>query len=176
MAATLHLSLLTHKRVEFGLRGFDLRSSHPAKFQQPIQQLSKEMEGRIVVAPNHDFRAKAAEPLTNLRPRSNCRQDGAYQILQETTAVPTELFTEEAAVQFLKGREKTGPFQKMLFTDGPKTRMIREHVCLPLFDNGQFAAHLHLLQEAIHKPGEFAECQVAVVSPSRMQFSEVVCN
>ena len=78
------------------------------------------MESGIVVAPNHYLRAKAAKPLTNLRPRSNCRQDGAYQILQETTTVPTELFAEEAAVEFLKGREKTGPFQKVFFTDCPK--------------------------------------------------------
>ena len=176
VTAHLHPSLLTHKRVEFSLRGFDLRSPHPAKFKQPIQQLPKEMKGRIIVAPNHNFRAKAAKPLTNLRPRSNFRQNGAYQILKETTAVPTELFAEEAAVDFLKRREKAGPLQKVFFTDCPKTRMIWKHVCLPLLNDGKITAQLHLLQKAIHKSGEFTECQVAVISPSRVQFGEVVCN
>ena len=134
------------------------------------------MEGRIVVAPNHNFRAEAAKPLTNLRPRSNCRQDGAYQILQETTAVRTELFAEKAAVDLLKRCEKTGPLQEVFFPDCPKTRMIWKHVCLPLLNNGQITAQLHLLQEAIHKSGEFTECQVAVISPSRVQFGEVVYN
>ena len=176
MTATFHLSLLTHKRVEFGFRGFDLWSPHPAKLKQPIQQLPKEMEGRIVVAPNHNFRAEATKPLTHLGPRSNCWEDGAHQILKKTTAVLTERFAQKVAIHFLKGCQKTRPLQEVFFTDWPKTRMIRKHVCLPLLDNGQFTAHFHLLQEAIHKPGEFAECQVAVVSPSRMQFSEVVCN
>ena len=176
MTATFHLSRLTHKRVEFGLRGFHLRSPHPAKLKQPIQQLPKEMEGRIVVAPNHNFRAEAAKPLANLRPRSNCREDGAHQILKETTAVLTELFAQEIAIHFFKGCQKTRPLQEMFFTDWPKTRMIWKHVCLPLLNNGQITAHFHLLQEAIHKPGEFTECQVAVISPSRVQFSEVVRN
>ena len=134
------------------------------------------MESGIVVVPNHYLRAKAAKPLSNLRPRSNCRQDGAYQILQETTAVPTELFAEEAAVEFLKGREKTGPFQKVFFTDCPETRMIWKHVCLPLLNDGKITAQPHLLQKAIHKSGKFNECQVAVISPPRVQIGEVVCN
>ena len=114
-------------------------------FKQPIQQLPKEMESGIVVAPNHNFRAEATKPLANLRPRSNCRQDGAYQILQKTTAVPTELLAEETAVNFLKGREKTGPLQEVFFTDCPETRIIWKHVCLPLLDHGQITTQLHFL-------------------------------
>ena len=168
MTTTFHLSLLTHKRVEFGFRGLNLRSPHPAKLKQPIQQLPKEMEGGIIVAPNHNFRAEATKPLTNLGPRSNCRKNGAHQIFKKTTAVLAELLAQKVAVYFFKGCQKTRPLQQVLFTDRSKTRMIREHVCLPLFNNGQIAAHFHLLQQAIHKPGKFAECQVAVVSPSRM--------
>ena len=112
VAARLHLSLLTHKGVEFGLRRFHLRPPHPTKFNQPIQQLPKEVESGIFVAPNHNFRAKTTKPLSNLRPRSNCREDVAHQILKETTAVPAELFAEEAAVSLLKGRQKTGPSKK----------------------------------------------------------------
>ena len=134
VAARLHLSLLTHKRVEFGLRRFHLRSPHPTKFKQPIQQLPKEMESGIIVAPNHNFRAKTTKPLANLRPRSNCRKDGAHQILRKTTAVPTELFAEEAALNLLKGREKTGPLQELFSADCPKTRMIWKHLCLPLLN------------------------------------------
>ena len=145
VAVRLHLSLLTHKRVEFGLRRFHLRSPHPAKFKQPMQQLPKKMESGIVVAPNHNFRAKTTKPLANLRPRSNCRKDGAHQILKKTTAVPTELFAEEAAVNLLKGGEKTGPLQEVFFADCPKTRMIWKHVCLPLLNYGQISTQLHFL-------------------------------
>ena len=176
MAACLNLSLLTHKRVEFGLRRFHLRSPHPAKFKQPIQQLPKEMESGIVVAPNHNFRAKTTKPLTNLRPRSNFRKNGAYQILQKTTAVLTELFAAEAVINFFKGCQKSRPLQEVFFPDWPKTRMIRKHVCLPLLNNGKITAQLHLQQKAIHKSGEFTECQVAVISPPRVQFGEIVCN
>ena len=120
VAARLHLSLLTRKRVDFGLRRFHLRSPHPVKFKQPIQQLPKEMESGKVVAPNHNFRAKTTEPLANLRPRSNCRKNGVHQILKKTTAVPTELFAEEAAVNLLKGRENTGPSKNCSSLIAPK--------------------------------------------------------
>ena len=102
MTATFHLSLLTHKRVEFGFCGFDFRSPHPAKFKQPIQQLPKEMERGTVVAPNHSLRAETAEFLADWRTRSNCREDGAHEILKETTTVPMELFPEEAALDLFK--------------------------------------------------------------------------
>ena len=145
VAARLHLSLLTHKRVEFGFRRFHLRSPHPAKFKQPIQQLPKEVESGIVVAPRHKFPAKTSKPLANLRPRSNCREDGAHQILKETTTVPAELFAEEAAVNLLKGRQKTGPLQEVFFADCPKTRTIWKHVCLRLLNYGQISTQLHFL-------------------------------
>ena len=65
------------------------------------------MESGIVVAPNHNLRAETpepTEPLANWRTRSNCRENGAHEILKETTTVPAELFAEETAVDFLKGR------------------------------------------------------------------------
>ena len=60
------------------------------------------MESGKNVAPNHNLRAKTAEPLANWRTRSNCREDGAHEILKEMTTVPTELFAEEAAVDLFK--------------------------------------------------------------------------
>ena len=38
--------------------------------------------------------------MPNWRPCSNCREDGAHEILKEATTVSTELFSEEAAVFF----------------------------------------------------------------------------
>ena len=55
ITACFHLSLLTHKRVEFSLCRFDFRPSDPAKFKQPIQQLPKEMESRVIVASNDNL-------------------------------------------------------------------------------------------------------------------------
>ena len=60
IAACFHLSLLTHKRVEFSLCTFDFRPSDPAKFKQPIQQLPKELESRVIVAPNDNLRTETA--------------------------------------------------------------------------------------------------------------------
>ena len=134
------------------------------------------MESGIVVAPSHNLRAETAEPLANWRTRSNCREDVAHQILKETTAVPTELFAEEAAVDLLKRCEKTGPFQKMFLGNCPKARMIWKHVCLPLLDDGQITTQIHVLQETIQKAREFTECLVAVISASGFQFGEVMCN
>ena len=88
----------------------------------------------------------------------------------------TEFFAKEATVDLLKRCEKTGPFQEMLLSDCPKSRMIREHIHLPLLDHGQITTPLHLLQQAIHKPREFTECQIAIVSAPRVQFGEIVCN
>ena len=82
------------------------------------------MESGIVVAPNHNLRAETAESLADWRTSSNCREDGAHQILKKTTAVPTELFAEEAAVDLLKRCKKTGPLQKMFLSNWPKARMI----------------------------------------------------
>ena len=120
------------------------------------------MESGIVVAPNHILRAETTEPLANWRTCSNCREDGAHQILKETTAVPAELFAEEAAVNLLKGRQKTGPLQEVFFADCPETRMIWKHVCLPL---RKYSASLSVRDNTQN-----------VISPSRVQFGEVVCN
>ena len=70
------------------------------------------MESGIVVAPNHNLRAETTETLANCRTRSNCREEGAHEILKETTTVPTELFAEEAAVDFLKNDNRRVPSRK----------------------------------------------------------------
>ena len=78
------------------------------------------MESGIFVTPNHNLWAETAESLANWRTRSNCREDGAHEVLKETTAVPTELFAEEAAVDLLKRCEKTRPLQEMFSLIAPK--------------------------------------------------------
>ena len=57
ITACFHLSLLTHKRVEFSLCRFDFRPFDPANFKQPIQ-LPKEMESRVIVASNDNLRTE----------------------------------------------------------------------------------------------------------------------
>ena len=176
IATCLHLSLLAYKRVELSLCSFNLRLLNPAKLKQPIQQLPKEVESRIVVTSNDNLRTETAESLPNWRTRGNCREDGAYEILDEATAVSTELFAEEATVYLLKRCKKTGPLQEVLLWDCPKARMIREHVRLPFLYNGQITTPLHLLQQTIHKSRELTECQIPIVSTPRVQFGEFVCK
>ena len=151
LTARFHPSLLTHKRVDINVCRFDFRPSDPAKFKQPIQQLPKEMESRVIVASNDNLRTEAAETLPDCRTRSNCREDGTHKILEEATPVSTKFFVKEAAVDLLKICEKTGPLQEMLLSNCPKARMIRKHVGLPLPDHGQITNQLHLLQQTIHK-------------------------
>ena len=140
ITACFHLSLRTHKRVEISRCRFKFRPSDPAKIKQPIQQLPKEMESRVIVASNDNLRQKQLSPCPIIP--CNCRHDGSHKILQEATTV----FAEEAAVDLLKRCEKTGPLQEMLFSNCPKARMISKHVCLRLFDHRQINTQLHLLQ------------------------------
>ena len=90
--ACFHLSLLTHKRVEFSLCRFNFRPSDPATFKQPIQLLPKEIESRVIVASNDHLRRETAWSLPDWRTRSNCREDGAHKILEEATTVSTKFF------------------------------------------------------------------------------------
>ena len=76
IATWFHLTLLTYERVEFSLCRFNFGPSNPAKFMQPIQQLPKEVESRIIVTSNDDLGKKAAQSLPNWRTRGNCREDG----------------------------------------------------------------------------------------------------
>ena len=176
IAACFHLSLLADERLELRLRRFDFRPLDPAKINQPIQQLPKEVKSRIIVASNDNLKTETAWSLPNWRTRSSCIQDGAHEIFEEATTVPTEFFAEKATVDLLKGRYQTNPFQEKLLCDCPKSRMIREHVRLPLLYYRQINTSLHLLQQTVHKSREFTECQIAIVSTSRNQFGEIVCN
>ena len=67
ITACFHLSLLTHKRVEFSLCRFNFRPSDPANFKQPIQKLPKEMESRVSVASNDSLREETAYSLVLAR-------------------------------------------------------------------------------------------------------------
>ena len=52
IATCFHLSLLADERVELDLYRFDFGPPNPAKFNQLIQQLPKEVESRIIVISN----------------------------------------------------------------------------------------------------------------------------
>ena len=142
IAACLHLSLLAYKKVH--LCSFSFRPPNPTKLKQPIQQLPKEVESRKVVTSNDNLRTETAQSLPNWRTRGNCREDGAYEIPEEATAVSTKFFAEETTAYFLKRCKKTGPLQEMLLWDCPKARMIREHVRLSFLYHGQITTPLHL--------------------------------
>ena len=62
IAACFHLSPLAHKRVELSLCRFDFRPPNPAKLKQPIQQLPKDVESRIIVTFSDNLRKKCCVP------------------------------------------------------------------------------------------------------------------
>ena len=108
IAACSHLSLPADERVEMSLSRFNFGPPNPAKFKQPIQQLAKEVENRTIVTSNYDLRAETAQSLPNWRMRGNCREDGAHEILKETTTISKKIFTKFFAKKsyclFFKGR------------------------------------------------------------------------
>ena len=155
IAACLHLSLLAYKRVELSLCSFDLPPPNPAKLKQPIQQLPKEVESRIVVISNDNLRTKTAESLPNwtigeraaivermvLTKFSRKRRQSLRNSLRRKLLF---IFSRDA-------KRLTGSLQEMLPWDCPKARLIRENVRLPFLYRGQITTPLHLLQQTIHK-------------------------
>ena len=67
IAACFHLSLLADERVEFSLCRFNFGPFSPGNFKQPIQQLPKEVESRIIVTSKNGLRTKTAQSLPNWR-------------------------------------------------------------------------------------------------------------
>ena len=104
IAACFHLCLLADQRFELRLRRLHFRPRDPAMIKQPIQQLPKEVKSRIIVASSYNLGTETAQSLPNWRTRSNSREDGAHEIFEEATTVPTEFFAEKATVDLLKGR------------------------------------------------------------------------
>ena len=60
IATCLHLSLPADEKVELSLCRFGFGPPNPAKFKQPIQQLRKELESRVIVTSNDDLRKETA--------------------------------------------------------------------------------------------------------------------
>ena len=104
IAACFHLWLLADNWVELSLCWFNFGPPNPAKVKQPIQQLPKQVESRIIVTSNDDLSTKTAQSLPNWRTHGNCREDAAHEILKEATTVYTEFFPEKASVYFFKAR------------------------------------------------------------------------
>ena len=143
--------------------------------KQLIQQLPEEVESWRVITSTDNFGTKTAQSLPNWRTPGYCREDGAHQVLKEAMTVSANSFRRKLLF-FLKGRQQTGLFQEMLLRDGSKTRMIREHVRLSFFNDGQIAIRIHFLQQTVYKSGEFPGGQTAIIGTPRVQFDEIVLN
>ena len=74
----------------------------------------------MAIAPKDDFRAKAADSLTQLRSGGYSRQDGATELLRETTGTGPEFFFQIGARQFIQSCMNASPHQEMLLFNGGK--------------------------------------------------------
>ena len=63
---TFKLALVIHEGLKFSFASFNRRPFLPPTLNQAIQELSKEEEGGMVIAPDYYLWAKAAHALTQL--------------------------------------------------------------------------------------------------------------
>ena len=172
IAACFHLSLLKDERVKFSLCKLYFGPPNPAKFKQPIQQLPKEVESRIIVTSNDDLRIKTAHSLPNRRTRGNCREDVAHEILMEATTVSTEFFWRKLLFIFSRDDNRWVPSKKCSSAIAQSTN--DSGACTPPIS--QFSTPLHFLYQTIHKSGELPEYHIAIIGTPRVQFGKTLFN
>ena len=67
------LALVVQEGLKFSFASFNRRPFLPPILNQAVQELSKEKEGGMVIAPDYYLRAKAAHALTQLRTSGDSR-------------------------------------------------------------------------------------------------------
>ena len=67
------LALVIYEGLKFSFASFNRRPFLPLTLNQAVEELSKEKEGGMVIAPNHYLWAKAAHALTQLRTSGDSR-------------------------------------------------------------------------------------------------------
>ena len=70
---TLELALLIYEGSKFSFASFNRRPFLPPTLNQAVQELSKEKEGGLVIAPDDNLWAKTADALTQLWTSGNSR-------------------------------------------------------------------------------------------------------
>ena len=70
---TFKLALVVYEGLKFSFASFNRRPFLPPTLNQAVQELSKEKEGGMVIAPDCYLWAKAAHALTQLRTSGDSR-------------------------------------------------------------------------------------------------------
>ena len=70
---TLKLALAIYEGLKFSFASFNRRPFLPPTLKQAVQEMSKEKEGGMVIAPDDNFWAKTADALTQLWSSGNSR-------------------------------------------------------------------------------------------------------
>ena len=70
---TFKLALVIHEGLKLGFANFNRRPFLPPTLNEAVQELSKEKEGGMVIAPDYYLWAKAADALTQLRTSGDSR-------------------------------------------------------------------------------------------------------
>ena len=69
----LKLALVIYEGLKFSFASFNRRTFLPPTLNQAVQELSKEKEGGMVIAPDDNLWAKTADALTQLWTSGNSR-------------------------------------------------------------------------------------------------------
>ena len=115
---TFKLALVIHEGLKFSFASFNRRPFLPPTLNQAVQELSKEKEGGMVIAPHYYLWAKAADALTQFRASGDSSQNCAGEVLEKTTGVASKLLLQILACHFLQRCMHTSPQNKMLILDG----------------------------------------------------------
>ena len=133
----LKLALVIYEGLIFSFASFNRRPFLPPTLNQAIQELSKEKEGGMVIAPDDNLWAKTADALTQLWTSGNSRKISAGKLLKKATGTASELLLQVLACHFLKRCMHMGPDKEMLLLSCCEGRMVWEDVTLQLLDDRQ---------------------------------------
>ena len=86
----LQLPLFLHKGLVLGLARLNFAPLGPTLLQKAIQELVKKMERSDVIPTNNNFRAEAAQTLSNDGSRSHGWQDTIHKLLEKATGITTK--------------------------------------------------------------------------------------
>ena len=164
----LHLSLLADKRVEFSLCRFNF-GPNPAKLKQPIQQLPKEVESRIIVTPMTSSRQK------ELRPCPTGERAATVEILKEATTVYGIIFGGSCCLNF-QGTTTDGYLPRNALLRSPQSTKDSGSFTPPTSQWRANRYSVSLLVANKTQIGRAPKGQIAIIGTSRIHFSEIVYN
>ena len=145
----LQLSLLLHKGLVLSPTSLNLNALDPPSFQKPIQQKTKQMQRRVVVPANDDYRARTTQSLSNRGTGSYGGQHRGSELLQKSTGVSLELLFQIRTPNLVESRQYSRPGQELSICNRRKLWVIGQHIFVLLLHKRQWSSLFDFLQKTI---------------------------